>query len=130
MQAKAGEELVRGFAEGGPKKAMEVKFGQARLTGGVLEQNPGGVGGGKEISSATEPSEGIVMKQSRHAEMVLHFCDWNVGLQERRMAGVTPVIPGGFADCSRLSGAYNEVALTIDPPDYPPARTMCAEAVV
>ena len=83
IHAKAGEEVVRGLAEGSPKKAMEVKFGEAGLAGRVLEQNPGLVGAGKEVASATEPSEGIVMEELRHAEMVLHSPGGNVDLQGR-----------------------------------------------
>ena len=83
IHAKAGEEVVRGLAEGSPKKAMEVKFGEAGLAGRVLEQNPGLVGAGKEVASATEPSEGIVMEELRHAKMVLHSPGGNVDLQGR-----------------------------------------------
>ena len=43
--------------------------------------------------------------------------------------GVTPLIPVAFADCPLRGGAYNEDALTIDPPDCS-AAWLCATAAV
>ena len=71
IHAEAGEEVMWGFAECSAKKAMEVEFGEARLASCVLEQNPGLVFAGKEVPSATEPSEGIVMEKLRHPGIIL-----------------------------------------------------------
>jgi len=45
---------------------MEVKFGETGRARGLLQQNSGLVFSRKEIASAAEPAEGIVMEQLRH----------------------------------------------------------------
>ena len=64
---------MRGLAKSGTEEAMEMKFGKTGLARRVLEQNPRLVFVGKQITSATEPTEGIVMEKLRHKEMILPF---------------------------------------------------------
>ena len=47
---------------------MEMKFGKTGLARRVLEQNTGLGFGGEEVTSATEPTEGVVMEKFRHQE--------------------------------------------------------------
>jgi len=47
---------------------MEMKFGKTGLARCLFEQNPGLVFGGEEVTSATEPTEGVVMEKFRHQE--------------------------------------------------------------
>jgi hypothetical protein len=54
---------MRGLAKSGAEKAMEVEFRKARLTRRLLEQNPGSVSGGEEVTPATEPAESVVVEK-------------------------------------------------------------------
>ena len=62
---------MRGLAKSGAEKAMEMKFRKTGLARHLLEQNTCLVFGGKEITSATEPTEGVVMEKLRHEGMIL-----------------------------------------------------------
>ena len=62
---------MRGLAESGTKQAMEMKFGKACLARRLLEQNTGLVLGGEEVTSATDPTEGVVMEKLRHQKIIL-----------------------------------------------------------
>ena len=64
---------MRGLAKSGAKKAMEMKSGKTGLARRLLEQNTGLVFGGKEVPSATEPTEGVVMEKLRHRGIILPF---------------------------------------------------------
>ncbi len=71
VHAQASQEIMRGLAEGGTEKAMEMKFGETGLSRRLLEQNTGVVFGGDEVASAAEAAEGVVMEKRGHEEMVL-----------------------------------------------------------
>jgi len=73
VHAQASQKIMRGLAKSGTEEAMEMKFGKTGLARRVLEQNPRLVFVGKQITSATEPTEGIVMEKLRHKEMILPF---------------------------------------------------------
>ncbi len=62
---------MRGLAKSGTEEAMEMKFRKTSLARRLLEQNTGLVFGGKEIASATESAEGVVMEKLRHLKMIL-----------------------------------------------------------
>ena len=52
---------------------MEMKFGKAGFARRLLEQNTGLIFGGEQLTSATEPTERVVMEKSRHEGMILAF---------------------------------------------------------
>ncbi len=52
---------------------MEVKLGKTGLARRLLEQNTGLVFGGEQVTSATQPTERVVMKKLRHEKMILAF---------------------------------------------------------
>jgi hypothetical protein len=71
VHAQAGEELMRSFAEGRAKQAMEMEIGKAGFAGGFGKTDPGLVIRREQIASAAEAAEGVVMKKRRHGEMIL-----------------------------------------------------------
>ena len=61
---------MRGLTESGSEKTVEMKFRKTGFARRLLEENTG-VFDGQEVSSATEPAEGVVMQKLRHEEMIL-----------------------------------------------------------
>ena len=88
VHAQASEKIMRGLAKGGTEKAMEMKFGKTGLACRLLQQNTGLVFGGEEVTSATEPTEGVVMEKLRHEGMILPF------VRPPRPLPLAPVHPG------------------------------------
>ena len=64
---------MRRLTKRGTEQAMEMKFGKTGLACRLLQQNTGLVFGGEEITSATEPTEGVVMKKLSHEGIILAF---------------------------------------------------------
>lgn len=62
---------MRGLAERGTEKAMEMKFRETGLARRLPEQNTGLIFGGEKVTSATEPTKGVVMEELRHDGMIL-----------------------------------------------------------
>ena len=52
---------------------MEMKFGKAGFARRLLERNTGLIFGGEQLTSATEPTERVVMDKMRHEGMILAF---------------------------------------------------------
>ncbi len=71
VHTQSSQTIMWGLAEGGAEQAMEMKFRKAGLARRLLEQNAGLIFVGKEVTSATEPTEGIVMEKVRHWRMIL-----------------------------------------------------------
>lgn len=71
---------MRGPVESGSEQAMEMKFGKTGFAGRLFKQNTGLVFGGKEVASATEPAEGVVMEKLRHEGMILFFPGSRTGI--------------------------------------------------
>jgi hypothetical protein len=62
---------VRRLAKRGPKKPMEMEFGEASLTRHLLQQNARLVSGSEQVASAAEAAESVVMNELRHLKMIL-----------------------------------------------------------
>ena len=62
VHAQASEKIMRGLAESGAEKAMEMKFRKTGFARRLLQPNTGLIFGGEQVSSATEPAEGVVME--------------------------------------------------------------------
>jgi hypothetical protein len=84
---------MRGLAESGTEKAMEMKFRKTGFARRLLEQNAGLVLIGQEVTSATEPTESIVMEELRHEGMILPS-DGNAGTPHARSAVLAPAPAG------------------------------------
>ena len=66
LHAEASEKVVRGLAECGAEKAMEVKFGEACLARRMREEDAGAIFGRNQITAAAQAAESIVIEQGRH----------------------------------------------------------------
>jgi hypothetical protein len=71
IHAEASKKIMRRLAKRGTEEAMEMKLRKTGLVCRLLEQNPGLVFGGEEVTPATEPTESVIMEKLRHQEMIL-----------------------------------------------------------
>ncbi len=71
VHAQASQKIMWGLTESCTEKTMEMKFRKTGLARRLLEENTGLVFDGQEVTSATEPAEGVVMQKLRHEEIIL-----------------------------------------------------------
>ncbi len=62
---------MRGLAKSGAEEAMEMEFGKTGLTRRLLQAYAGLIFVSQQVTSATEPAEGVVMKKLRHDRIIL-----------------------------------------------------------